>query len=41
MSTTDIAGRLAGYMAEAHRRTLAPQIAQAAGHRILDSLAGE
>ncbi|MBE0620296.1 MAG: MmgE/PrpD family protein [Burkholderiales bacterium] len=39
MSSTDITGRLAKYMAEARQRTLAPEVAREARHRILDSLA--
>ena len=39
MSATDITGRLARYMAEARQRTLAPDVAREARHRILDSLA--
>jgi len=39
MSSTDITGRLARYMAEARQRTLAPEVAREARHRILDSLA--
>jgi 2-methylcitrate dehydratase PrpD len=39
MSSTDITGRLARYMAEARQRTLAPEVARAARHRILDTLA--
>jgi 2-methylcitrate dehydratase PrpD len=39
MSSTDITGRLARYMAEARQQTLAPDVAREARHRILDSLA--
>jgi 2-methylcitrate dehydratase PrpD len=39
MTATDITGRLARYMAEARQRTLAPEVAREARHRILDSLA--
>jgi len=39
MSDSDITGRLANYMVEARERTLPPQVALAAKHRILDSLA--
>ena len=39
MSTSDITGRLAKYMAEARQCSLAPEVARAARHRILDSLA--
>jgi len=39
MSTVDITGRLARYMAEAHRQSLAPHVAREARHRILDTLA--
>jgi len=39
MSTADITGRLARYMAEARERSLAPQVAREARHRILDTLA--
>ena len=38
MNTTELTGQLARYMAEARRRKLPPEIAQAARHRILDSL---
>jgi len=39
MSTADITGRLARYMVEARERSLAPQVAREARHRILDTLA--
>jgi len=39
MSAADITGRLARYMAEARERSLAPQVAREARHRILDTLA--
>ena len=39
MSSTDITGRLAKYMAKARQRTLAPDVAREARHRILDTLA--
>jgi len=39
MSSPDITGRLARYMAEARQRTLAPEVAREARHRILDTLA--
>jgi 2-methylcitrate dehydratase PrpD len=39
MPTGDITGRLAKYMVEARSRTLAPDVAREARHRILDSLA--
>jgi len=39
MSTTDITGRLARYMVEARERSLPPEVAREARHRILDSLA--
>ena len=39
MSTTDITGRLAKYMAQARQQTLAPEVAREARHRILDTLA--
>ena len=39
MATADITGRLARYMVEARERSLAPQVAREARHRILDSLA--
>ena len=39
MSAADITGRLARYMAEARERTLAPDVAREARHRILDTLA--
>lgn len=39
MSTVDITGRLARYMVEARERSLAPQVAREAMHRILDTLA--
>ena len=39
MTATDITGRLARYMAEARQRTLAPDVAREARHRILDTLA--
>jgi len=39
MASTDITGRLAKYMAEARQRTLAPDVAREARHRILDTLA--
>jgi len=38
MVATDITGQLAQYMAEARRRSLPPEVAQAGKHRILDSL---
>lgn len=39
MTSTDITGRLARYMADARERRLPPEVAQAARHRILDTLA--
>src|SRR6266478_41783 len=39
MTTVDITGQLAGYMAQARDMRLAPDVAQAAKHRILDTLA--
>ena len=39
MSAADITGRLARYMAEARERSLPPQAAREARHRILDTLA--
>jgi 2-methylcitrate dehydratase PrpD len=39
MSATEITGRLARYMAEARERSLAPDVAREARHRILDALA--
>src|SRR2546422_935950 len=39
MTTVDITGQLARYMAEARDLRLAPQVAQEAKHRILDTLA--
>jgi 2-methylcitrate dehydratase PrpD len=39
MSEADITGRLARYMAEARGRSLAPDVAREARHRILDTLA--
>src|ERR1700736_5217136 len=39
MTTVDVTGRLARYMAEARDLRLAPHVAQAAKHRILDTLA--
>lgn len=39
MSTADITGRLARYMVEARGRSLAPNVAREAMHRILDTLA--
>jgi 2-methylcitrate dehydratase PrpD len=39
MTATDVTGRLAGYMAKARDMDLVPHVAQAAKHRILDSLA--
>ncbi len=39
MSTADVTGRLAQYMVEARDRKLAPEVAQDARHRILDTLA--
>src|SRR5216683_29205 len=39
MSATDITGRLARYMAQARERSLAPDVAREARHRILDTLA--
>jgi 2-methylcitrate dehydratase PrpD len=38
MAATDITGQLAQYMAEARNRSLPPEVALAAKHRILDSL---
>ncbi len=39
MTAADITGRLARYMANARERRLAPEVAQATRHRILDALA--
>src|ERR1700693_2639810 len=39
MTTVDITGQLAGYMAQARDMRLAPDVAQDAKHRILDALA--
>ena len=39
MTATDLTGQLARYMADARNRSLPPEVAQAAKHRILDSLA--
>src|SRR5260370_9521406 len=39
MTTVDITGQLARYMAEARDQRLAPHVAQEAKHRILDTLA--
>ncbi|HEY7656309.1 MAG TPA: MmgE/PrpD family protein [Burkholderiales bacterium] len=39
MSAADITGQLARYMVEARERALAPEVARAARHRILDTLA--
>lgn len=39
MAAADITGRLARYMVEARERTLPPDVAREARHRILDSLA--
>jgi 2-methylcitrate dehydratase PrpD len=39
MSTADVTSRLAQYMAAARERELPPEVAQAAKHRILDTLA--
>lgn len=39
MSTVNITGRLARYMAEARERSLAPHVAREAMHRVLDTLA--
>ena len=39
MAAADITGRLARYMAQARERTLAPDVAREAKHRILDTLA--
>ncbi|MEK7875061.1 MAG: MmgE/PrpD family protein, partial [Pseudomonadota bacterium] len=39
MSAADITGRLARYMVEARERSLPPDVAREARHRILDSLA--
>jgi 2-methylcitrate dehydratase PrpD len=39
MTTEDITGRLARYMVEAQERSLAPDVAREAKHRILDTLA--
>jgi 2-methylcitrate dehydratase PrpD len=39
MDAADITGRLARYMAQARERTLAPDVAREAKHRILDTLA--
>jgi len=38
MVATDITGRLAQYMADARHRSLPAEVAQAAKHRILDTL---
>lgn len=39
MSAAEVTGRLARYMVEARERALAPDVARAARHRILDTLA--
>jgi 2-methylcitrate dehydratase PrpD len=39
MSTADVTGRLAQYMAKARTQDLAPDVVQAAKHRVLDTLA--
>ena len=39
MTTIDITGQLAAYMAQAREMQLAPHVAQAAKHRVLDGLA--
>jgi 2-methylcitrate dehydratase PrpD len=39
MATQDVTGRLARYMAQARERDLAPQVMEAARHRILDTIA--
>jgi 2-methylcitrate dehydratase PrpD len=39
MSVADVTGKLARYMVEARERSLAPQVAREARHRILDTLA--
>src|SRR4051812_34725083 len=39
MSSPDITGRLARYMSEARGRELAPNVLEAARHRILDTIA--
>ena len=39
MTTVDVTGQLARYMAEAQNRRLAPHVAREAKHRILDTLA--
>jgi len=39
MSTADVTGQLAKYMAEARTRSLTPDVAREAKHRILDTLA--
>jgi 2-methylcitrate dehydratase PrpD len=39
MSAADVTGRLARYMAEARARDLAPDVVEAAKHRILDTIA--
>jgi 2-methylcitrate dehydratase PrpD len=39
MTTVDITGQLAAYMAQARNMRLAPHVAQEAKHRVLDSLA--
>ncbi|MGH8641287.1 MAG: MmgE/PrpD family protein, partial [Burkholderiales bacterium] len=36
---SDVTGRLARYMVEARERSLAPEVAREARHRILDTLA--
>jgi 2-methylcitrate dehydratase PrpD len=39
MATQDVTGRLARYMAQARERDLAPEVMEAARHRILDTIA--
>jgi|SRR5580704_16166071 2-methylcitrate dehydratase PrpD len=39
MTTIDITGQLAAYMAQARNMQLAPHVAQEAKHRVLDALA--
>jgi 2-methylcitrate dehydratase PrpD len=39
MATADVTGRLARYMAQARERDLAPDVMEAARHRILDTIA--
>ena len=39
MAATDITGQLAQYMAEARHRNLSPEVAEAAKHRVLDTIA--